>query len=90
MDEVAACKNCTASVEIDDERCYHCGTIIDKNQMTMNEKILNNWQFLNAKAEELKTITRACDPSERAVERAKEIAKEICETADLIQVGEEL
>ena len=56
----------------------------------MNEKILNNWQFLNAKAEELKTITRACDPSERVVERAKEIAKEICETVDLIQVGEEI
>ena len=56
----------------------------------MNEKILNNWQFLNAKAEELKTITRACEPSERVIERAKEIAKEICETADLIEWKEAL
>jgi len=79
----------TIILDLDAERIHN--GIKDKIQKTtMNEKILNNWQFLNAKAEELKTITRACDPSERAVERAKEIAKEICETADLIQVGEEL
>lgn len=48
----------------------------------MNDNILNQWQYLNAKAEELKTLTRACAPSERVIIRAKEIALEIREVAD--------
>lgn len=51
----------------------------------MTEKILNQWQYLNAKAEELKTLTRACDPSERVIIRAKEIALEIREVVDRLE-----
>lgn len=52
----------------------------------MTEKILNQWQYLNAKAEELKTLTRACNPTERVILRAKEIAIEIKEVADALEL----
>ena len=52
----------------------------------MNDNILNNWQFLHAKAVELNTLTKALNPtSEAALKRAKEIAREIVEVAEVLE-----
>lgn len=56
----------------------------------MSDNILNNWQFLNAKAIELQTLTKAVNPkTEGAINRVKELAAEISETVDLIKQEDE-
>ena len=52
----------------------------------MNDNILNNWQFLHAKAVELNTLTKALNPTcEAALKRAIEIAREIAEVAETLE-----
>ena len=55
----------------------------------MNDNILNNWQFLHAKAVELNTLTKALNPtSDAAVKRAVEIADEIQEVVKTLDIPE--
>lgn len=59
-----------------------------KNLKPMNDNILNNWQFLNAKAIELKTLTKATDPQSRTLNRARELVSEIVNTMAVIDLPE--